>query len=920
MGAVPSPDRDGRGRRVVAGRLNAGGERQRPGFASPCGAHAVRGGAGCTPYSIATDVVGDPRTRDAIVELNHGRPRPDGRAWVGGSFPAGMEVLLPATPGNDRTIEVDPGDSWWSLAAEHLGDGARWAELRDTNVGRNEPDGAVVTVEGPIHPGWTLVLDEAPPADPLVAPASHVVNSGDTLSDIVMAHYGVDDAAARDGLVQQVFAANHGVSDGRGHVLTDPDLINPGMVLTLPATDEPTTDLPETDQPAKDPPVVDLPETDQPAPVTSPAISASAPVVPDVTLAVEAPATLVAPPPYVAPPPAETVPVLADDQPQSAASSAPSWVPASGVAGVTLLATGLGSVVASRRRRRLRASRPDEQLPAPSTEAVPAVAAVQMASDAYGIARLDTALRALVGRIAGRTGGISTRPQIVLRHDDGSIEVRLNRPRALDAPWVAAADDSLAWRLAPDTPLEELVADAVGVASPCPTLVTLGRHGDAELLVDLEAVDGLEVDAPPTASVEILRSIVMQLAVSPLADVVHVVTADLAIDASHLGDRLHCASDIEEALRLAGTLASTAPLDSELDSYGLRARAGHESWEPAVVVSMQPLHSAAVVPSGVIVVAGSPGRSGWRLCQDESGWRVEPAGISLNPRGVTDADACAVAALLDDADAALVRVDPVSDSIAPPDTPTSSEWQLLVRVLGPVDVVDSSGEAVEFDRGKALELVVWLAQHRGHATRTAARTALWDTDVSNATFSNVVSDARRALAKLVTPPDGDEWIARTYAEALPLHPMVALDTDLVRDAVETARHQDGEVAIATLRDALVLVRGTPYADVHYLWPDAEALPSQLTLQATSVAVELAARCLEAGHFDQVLDVTARGLAVLPGHEELVCLRMRAHARAGDRAAVRYEFATYERAVLADPWAEGELASDVVGLRNELLGV
>ena len=91
------------------------------------------------------------------------------------------------------------------------------------------------------------------------------------------------------------------------------------------------------------------------------------------------------------------------------------------------------------------------------------------------------------------------------------------------------------------------------------------------------------------------------------------------------------------------------------------------------------------------------------------------------------------------------------------------------------------------------------------------------------------------------------------------------------------------------------------------------------LLVTSVAQELARRCLTHGDVDGVLAATAVGLGVLPGHEELVCLRMRALAAAGDRSAVRREFAGYERAVLADPWSGGELADPVVALRNELLG-
>ena len=228
----------------------------------------------------------------------------------------------------------------------------------------------------------------------------------------------------------------------------------------------------------------------------------------------------------------------------------------------------------------------------------------------------------------------------------------------------------------------------------------------------------------------------------------------------------------------------------------------------------------------------------------------------------------------------------------------------MVRVLGPVDVVDAEGRQAEFERAKALELVTWLAQHPQSATRAGARAALWAIDVSNASFSNVVSEARRALARLASPPDGADWVARTYAERLPLHPEVVLDADLVRRHLEQARRLPDAEAIVELRQALdagarCAVRGT-----QLLWPDAEALPSTLTLLVTTVAAELGRRLLDAGDLDGVFAATAVGLDVLPGHEELIALRLRAHAQRGDRSALHREYMSYEHAVLADPW-DGE---------------
>ena len=57
----------------------------------------------------------------------------------------------------------------------------------------------------------------------------------------------------------------------------------------------------------------------------------------------------------------------------------------------------------------------------------------------------------------------------------------------------------------------------------------------------------------------------------------------------------------------------------------------------------------------------------------------------------------------------------------------------------------------------------------------------------DATFANVVSEARRGLARLVAPDEGEEWVARTLTEQLPLHTAVVTDADLVNERLAHAR-------------------------------------------------------------------------------------------------------------------------------------
>ena len=241
-----------------------------------------------------------------------------------------------------------------------------------------------------------------------------------------------------------------------------------------------------------------------------------------------------------------------------------------------------------------------------------------------------------------------------------------------------------------------------------------------------------------------------------------------------------------------------------------------------------------------------------------------------------------------------------------------------MRLLGLVDVVNRRGESAPFERAKALELVAWLAQNRSRPTRSGARTAMWESDVRDATFANVVSDARRAMTAIATPPSGTEWLGRTYGEQLPLHPLVVTDAELLAARLEHARRQDDAGAIETLRAGLATVQDAPYTGTAWLWPDGAGLPSHLTLLVTNAATVMAERCLALDDGEGVFWATAQGMRVLPGHDELVCLRMHAHAAAGNLAGVRREFESYERVVTADVWGDGSLSPKVVQLRNRLL--
>jgi two-component SAPR family response regulator len=327
----------------------------------------------------------------------------------------------------------------------------------------------------------------------------------------------------------------------------------------------------------------------------------------------------------------------------------------------------------------------------------------------------------------------------------------------------------------------------------------------------------------------------------------------------------------------------------------------------------------------VVVDAALPGAP-FTLREVNGEFELLPLGVFVTPVGVSRAELVVLDSLMVSsaqplapvAHPALALVGRSAHSSELGKTLAEPEWALMVRLLGQVGVESRAGVAVEFERSKALELVVWLTQHRQRATRTSARTALWDLDVRDATFANVVSDARRALARAVPPNDGEEWIDRTMTESLPLHRAVVTDVDIVQARLDAARHLDPADVVAMLRPAVHLIEGAPLAGTSYLWPDAEGITSAITLLAVAVATEFANAALTIGDCEGVFWSTGRGLLALPGHEELIAIRMRAHAALGNSAGVRQEWESYERVLLADSWSAGEPAPKLVALRKELL--
>lgn len=198
-----------------------------------------------------------------------------------------------------------------------------------------------------------------------------------------------------------------------------------------------------------------------------------------------------------------------------------------------------------------------------------------------------------------------------------------------------------------------------------------------------------------------------------------------------------------------------------------------------------------------------------------------------------------------------------------------TEWVLVVKLFGYPVVENEAGEIALFRKRRALELLTWLALNRDRSRRSAARTAMWDLDIADSTFSTIVSDMRRGLAEIHQQSLRSDWVPTTYSDEIPLNPRIITDDVLMTYALESFR-RDSKNSSEIVR-ALSHVRDVPFAGTSYSWADLDGTTTRLVILATTAALEVASWALATGDMAAFEVAVTAGLRVFPGHEELLAL-------------------------------------------------
>jgi hypothetical protein len=221
-------------------------------------------------------------------------------------------------------------------------------------------------------------------------------------------------------------------------------------------------------------------------------------------------------------------------------------------------------------------------------------------------------------------------------------------------------------------------------------------------------------------------------------------------------------------------------------------------------------------------------------------------------------------------EALLVAVDrPAPQNAENTDIP-ESDWTLALQIFGYPQVVNRLGETAKFDKRRALELVTWMALNRDRSRRSAARTAMWDEEISDSTFSTILSAMRRGLGSIDNAVTPTEWSPPTYSDELALSSRITSDDVLMSAALRRFRADESEVG--TVLKHLSWVRDVPFAGTAYSWADLDGTTTRLVILALTASREVATWASKVGDMESMGIAISAGLRVMPGDEELLAFQ------------------------------------------------
>jgi DNA-binding SARP family transcriptional activator len=526
-----------------------------------------------------------------------------------------------------------------------------------------------------------------------------------------------------------------------------------------------------------------------------------------------------------------------------------------------------------------------------------------------------------------------------------------------------------AWRL--DLPEHALPSPARpgGVGDLLPGLLTAGAAADGGyLLIDLEYLRVTTLDGPADLVDLILSTAAAELTTSQLAGWFDLVLAGFGELEPVDGRATSCATLAEALDLLAAKAVALRRRLGGADRADIRrcrlAEPGDEDWALTLLVSRfaptsdqiamladlaaDPGGIAALVAGGAEVPEGHPAPASFRLRRDPAqpdgiAGHISPLHLNVWPQPLTRADYDALTSLFQTA--AELR------DVAPDEPPyDGSSWPPAPELIGlreppPEDVPAAEPSGTPADRQASddpsresalrigvlgtftvngapaalqpaqSQLILALALNGRDGLSNAQLCYLLGADPDHPKPSDslrqLIVRTRRQLGRAA---DGQVWIEHLGAGQYALHPDARFDWSDFEELSErgiASRDRGG------LRQALALVRGTPFTGCYHWWLDV-AFTETVRAQIVDTAELLAELELRAGDPSASARAARTGLAADVAAEQLWRALMRAEHAAGNRAGVRE---AWSRCLdtMTEISADGEPHPDTASLYRQLTG-
>lgn len=625
---------------------------------------------GDTLWSIAEHHLGSGQDYHRIVDLN--REHLSGGADC---LTPGMVLQLPATEPTSgdgeqadhaHHVVVETGDTLSALAAEHLGDAARWPEIYEASTRTVQPDGRRLSDPDLIHPGWLLNLPGSPGTEEQAQQAPTSITTVARSSAATSSALGTQVDTPEQTPAQPEQHPGEAGASGGAAAQSSPALgasVGVTMIGDAAGRAGPNTSGDRGDVPV---------DAGRNAPGDS----------------VDGSKT-------------------ATDVEQE---DAPAWL-LEGIAGSgALLGGALFLALTLRRRCQFRTRRPGRALAAPDPVMAPVEKTIQTRgrSAAPTLEQLDQTLRRL-GAACAATGAPVPAVAAVHLSGDGTA-VHLRQPTSLDSPWQDAGDGQH-WFLPAETPMDSVGPAREDSPAPFPLLVSIGAADDGSAwLLNLE-----DLEVALTGQVEYVQDLARYLA------------AEVAVNPWSTGVRLDCVGIASEVAPMNPTRVRVADTDaledlvadvvSMIDRVGqgqvptARVRHdGEDTWParlvllssdgsaPAATAQLRQLLAQHPGSTSAALIIHSETASDTALQIDATAQgliRIPAAGLDLVGVGLTADEAAGCAALLAHARTETDVPMPAASTDVGEHEQTWRDWSDQAGALRPEHTVDREAPAEE---------------------------------------------------------------------------------------------------------------------------------------------------------------------------------------------------------------------------------